>query len=163
MMGRNRSACLAIAYAMLVKRWPLMPVVREVFQARPVILGNWWFRHQLCELAHESKLPFDGNIPSSDKDTQVFEPSTTASTTAGCSTPGEASTVADSSDDPPKLSVNGFAAGQRVEIRGLLGAPHLNGTIGVLNGRVQDGRLGVDLPPPDGTKALRPENLKAVL
>merc|ERR1740121_1286921 len=56
----------------------------------------------------------------------------------------------------------GLCAGALVEVHGLVGAPELNGKRGRLNGKEQGDRLGVDLEPPDGTKALRPENLRAV-
>ncbi|CAK0804021.1 unnamed protein product, partial [Prorocentrum cordatum] len=56
----------------------------------------------------------------------------------------------------------GLCAGALVEVHGLVGAPELNGKLGRLNGKVQGDRLGVDLQPPGGTKALRPENLRAV-
>mmetsp|Transcript_91436 Transcript_91436/g.212654 ORF Transcript_91436/g.212654 Transcript_91436/m.212654 type:complete len:333 (+) Transcript_91436:44-1042(+) len=49
--------------------------------------------------------------------------------------------------------------GSLVEAYGLKTRADLNGVRGVLNGRVQDGRLGVDFPPPEGTKAMRLEQL----
>lgn len=49
--------------------------------------------------------------------------------------------------------------GSLVEARGLAGRADLNGERGILNGRVQAGRLGVDFPPPIGTIALRREKL----
>jgi len=52
-----------------------------------------------------------------------------------------------------------FPKGSLVEARGLKSRPDLNGRCGVANGRVQDGRVGVEFPPPDNTKALKPSQL----
>mmetsp|Transcript_92787 Transcript_92787/g.207784 ORF Transcript_92787/g.207784 Transcript_92787/m.207784 type:complete len:333 (-) Transcript_92787:2-1000(-) len=52
--------------------------------------------------------------------------------------------------------------GSLVELHGLAGRPDLNGKRGVVNGREQDGRLGIDLPKPEGAKALRREKLLLV-
>jgi len=49
--------------------------------------------------------------------------------------------------------------GSLVEAQGLKGRTDLNGKRGVLNGRVQEERWGVDFPPPHGTKAVRREQL----
>lgn len=49
--------------------------------------------------------------------------------------------------------------GSLVEAYNLSDASNMNGKRGLSNGRVQDGRLGVEFPMPDGTKALRPQNL----
>lgn len=52
-----------------------------------------------------------------------------------------------------------LARGSLVEAHGLSGRADLNGKRGIVNGRIQGQRLGVDFPPPDGTKALCPERL----
>ena len=49
---------------------------------------------------------------------------------------------------PEWLACSGVA----VETHGLSGLPALNGCRGVTNGRVQDGRVGVEFPAPHGTK-----------
>jgi len=56
----------------------------------------------------------------------------------------------------------GFPVGSLVQAFGLTGASHLNGKQGVVNGRTQVGRIGVDFPSPDGTKALQAKNLVLV-
>jgi len=61
------------------------------------------------------------------------------------------------------VTETGLVEGALVEVHGLVGASHLNGKCGRLNGKTQADRLGVALPPPDGIKALRPANLRVVL
>ena len=54
--GKNRSACLCVAYLMLEERMPLTEAVEHVWQQRPIVLDNQSFVEQLMELADEEGL-----------------------------------------------------------------------------------------------------------
>lgn len=47
----------------------------------------------------------------------------------------------------------------RVQPEGLRAAAELNGIVGIVTGRYENGRVGVSFPEPHGIKALKPENL----
>lgn len=49
--GKNRSACLCVAYLILTERMTLSEAVLHVFERRPVVLSNVSFVDQLIELA----------------------------------------------------------------------------------------------------------------
>ena len=57
--GKNRSACLCVAYLMVEERMPLLEAVTHVFDRRPFVLDNASFVRQLIELADkEGLLPY---------------------------------------------------------------------------------------------------------
>lgn len=55
-----------------------------------------------------------------------------------------------------------FPIDTNVEVFGLTRCSYLNGCRGVVKKLRDDGRVGVSLGPPHGTKALRPDNVRAV-
>ena len=57
--GKNRSACVCVAYLMVEERMPLFEAVLHVFNRRPFVLDNKSFVQQLIELADaEGLLPY---------------------------------------------------------------------------------------------------------
>merc|ERR1712110_155937 len=50
--GKNRSACICVAYLVAVERMPLCAALLHTFDRRPIVLDNVSFVDQLIELAH---------------------------------------------------------------------------------------------------------------
>ena len=49
--GKNRSACICVAYLVVAERMPLSAALRHVFDRRPIVLDNNSFVDQLIDLA----------------------------------------------------------------------------------------------------------------